>query len=276
MVVRDINGNLVKNKMIDFTLTDTNGGTIYPANAITDSSGSASTVYTSNAVSAQDDVSIIATVREDTSIFDTVTLTVADSGLFISLGTGNSLIEKDNNSYTKQYTVFVTDVDSNPIKNQALTVSAVPQSYYKGAWYQIYNADGDFETWAALGATGAESRFKCVNEDLNTNGTLDAGEDTNDNGMLTPGNVVAAEGQITTDDDGQATIDIDYAQSFARWIDIRLVVSGQVGGTESSAQAIFTLPVLASDVSAENVTPPRAGIGRNGPFGLLGDCSTSD
>jgi len=130
--------------------------------------------------------------------------------------------------------------------------------------------------WAALGATGAESRFKCVNEDINTDGTLDAGEDTSGDGMLTPGNVVAALGPITTDDDGQATIDIDYAQSFARWIDIRLVVSGQVGGTESSALAVFTLPVLASDVSSEGNTPPKSGIDLSGPFGSAGDCSTSD
>jgi len=271
VIVRDPTSNLVKNKQIQFDLTDTSGGAISAGTATTDSNGSASVVYTSNSVSSQDGVSIKVTVKETPSITATVTLTVADRGLFISLGTGNQLEEKDINTYTKQYTIFVTDVDSNPIKNKDLTVSAVPKSYYKGAWHRIYDADGTFERWEAKGVTDDVSRFGCINEDLNIDGILDSGEDTNGDGHLTPGNLVAALGQITTDDGGQATIDINYPQSYAHWADIRLVVTAQVSGTESSAEAVFTLPVLASDVSSEG-SPPAGGT--TSPFGLLGDCST--
>jgi len=275
VVVRDPASNLVKNKKIKFELTDTSGGTISAGAATTDSNGSASVVYTSNSVSSQDGVSIKVKVDENPSITATVTLTVADRGLFISLGTGNQLLEKDSNSYTKQYTVFVTDVDSNPIKNQDLTVSAVPLRYYKGYWARSYNADGDFERWVTEGGAINGTTQPCLNEDLNIDGILDSGEDINDDNKLTPGNVVAADGQITTDDDGQATININYAQSYATWADIRLVVTGQVSGTESSAEVVFSLPVLASDVSEENIPPPRSGIDSSGPFGQVADCTTN-
>ena len=93
VVVKDINGNLVKGKTIDFSLAGTSSGSILPASAVTDSNGTASTVYTSSTVSAQDGIAITATVKETPSISDTVTLTVADRNVFITLGTGNELIE---------------------------------------------------------------------------------------------------------------------------------------------------------------------------------------
>jgi hypothetical protein len=272
VVAKDLNGNLVKGKTIEFTLTDTNGGTILPATAVTDSNGSASTVYTSNTVSAQDGVSIKATVQEFPNIFDIVTLTVAERELFIALGTGNQLIETDSTTYNKQYTVFVTDVDSTPRKGVVLTVSAVPHDYYKGEWIKLLDEKGDFASWGANYSTIPP----CLNEDLNIDGILDFGEDTNANGMLTPGNVVSALGEVTTDEFGQAIIDIRYAQSFATWVNIDLVVSAKVSGTESSSQTRFTLPVLAADVLDENITPPTSGIALIGPFGLVGDCTVAN
>ena len=47
-VVRDAAGNLVKNQVVVFSLNDTTGGSIFPASAVTNSSGLASTVYTSS------------------------------------------------------------------------------------------------------------------------------------------------------------------------------------------------------------------------------------
>lgn len=271
VIVKDANGNLVKGKSIEFTLTDTSGGTILPATAVTDSNGSASTVYTSNSVSAQDGVSIKATVQDTPSQTDTVTLTVAERELFISLGTGNELIEVDSTTYNKQYSVFVTDVDSTPQANVTLTISAVPESYYKGFWAIQVDENGDFERWIPRYTAAA-----CTNEDANVDGVLDAGEDFNNSGDLTPGNVVSALGEVTTDEFGQAVIDIRYAQSFANWADIHLIVSTKVSGTEGYAQTIFNLPVLGADVSNENISPPLAGIGTTGPFGEAADCSIAD
>ncbi|WDE00922.1 Ig-like domain-containing protein [Thalassomonas actiniarum] len=277
VVVKDANGNLVKNKDIDFTLTDTNGGTIFPASAITDSNGSASTIYTSNNVSAQNDVSIQATVRDNPSKTDTVSLTVADREVFIAIGTGNEIIEVDSTSYNKQFSVFVTDIDSNPVENVDLTVSAIPVRFYKGIWVKFFE-NGEFITWKTNGPDGEvySDSFPCVNEDTNINGILDPGEDTNGNDLLTPGNVVAALGEVTTDSQGGAVIDIKYPQSFGHWIDIRLILSTQVNGTESSTQTTFTLPMSSADLLSEDITPPVAGIGLNSPFGAQSDCTTTD
>lgn len=272
VIVKDINGNLVKGKTIDFTLTDTSGGTILPATAITDSNGSASTVYTSNSVSAKDGVAIKATVQELPSLASTVKLTVAERELFIALGTGNELIEANSTTYNKQYSVFVTDVNSTPREGVTLTVSAVPNNYYKGQWIKLLDDTSAFTSWGANYTTN----LPCPNEDLNIDGILDLGEDTNQNGMLTPGNVVTVLGEVTTDELGQAVIDIRYAQSFATWVNVNLVVSAKVSGTESSAQTRFTLPVLASDVLNENVPPPTSGIGLIGPFGQAGSCTNAN
>ena len=137
VVVRDSTGNLVKNQIVDFDLDDVTGGSIFPAFAVTDSNGSASTVYTSNNTSAHEGISIKATVRGSPEISDTANITVADREVFIALGTGNTILNTDDTTYNKQYSVFVTDIDSNPIANVDLTVSAIPKVLSKviGATY---------------------------------------------------------------------------------------------------------------------------------------------
>ncbi len=269
VVVKDANGNLVKDKIIDFSLEDTTNGVISPAFAITNSNGAASTEYTSNTVSAKDGVVITATVREDSSKTATVALTVADRELFISLGTGNEIIEFDSESYNKKYSIFVTDVDSTPQEGVELKVSAIPHNYKKGQWVKVYE-DGNFLQWAAAVST------VCANEDINKDGILDLGEDINGDGILTPGNIVAAAGDLVTDENGQAIIDILYPQSYAQWSDIDLIVTATVTGTESQEQTLFTLPVNSSDVNQEDVNPPVQGVGLNSPFGSSASCSNTD
>lgn len=273
VTVRDSAGNLVKNKTIDFDLDDVSNGSIYPASAVTDSNGSASTVYTSNSTSAFEGISVKATVRGATpEISDTVNITVADREVFIALGTGNSIVQSDINTYNKQYSVFVTDIDSTPIANVDLTVSAIPKEYYKGSWGIVLNDEGKFDHYAPFYST------VCANEDVNKNGILDDldfEEDTNGNGQLTPGNIVNAQGTVTTDADGRAMIDIEYAEVFGGWANIDLIVSTKVNGTESFAKVVFNLDILAADVVEENV-PPAAFIWPSGPFGMSSSCADSD
>ncbi|WP_448211146.1 Ig-like domain-containing protein [Colwellia sp. MEBiC06753] len=308
VVVRDANGNLVKNKTIDFNLSDTTGGTIFPASAITDSNGSASTVYTSNTVSAQDGVAITAVVRDQPTKKDTVTLTVADRELFIVIGTGNEIEQTNNDTtYTKRFVAIVTDADSNPIVGQRLTISAVPDAYYKGQWAPIYRdeAGEEFIRWMTVGTVADHlfddegnlirtpvlrsdfnNKYWCVNEDTNIDGILDDGEDINGDGRLTPGNVISsiltvstegddtASAEAITDSEGKVTIDLVYPQSMAHWVNINLVASGKVAGTESFTTTTYTLPVAGEDVGSEDLTPPVQSIGTVGPFGFLPDCTT--
>jgi hypothetical protein len=279
VVVNDSNGNLVKNKRVKFVLEDISGGSIFPATAVTDSSGSASTVYTSNSTSAKDNVSITAIVEDTPTITDVATLTVAERELFISLGTGNDLEELDSTDYVKEYSVFVTDVESNAIPNVELTVSAIPENYYKGLWVPTYDG-ADFVLWYALGEGSTNTpgpiylnKTKCSNEDVNLDGILDEGEDFNGDGKLTPGNIVSVIDPDVTDENGRSIIRVVYPQSYGAWLDVKLIVSGKVTGTEGSSQAIFTLPVSVDDINVEDVSPPSQGIGTRGPFGMSNVCS---
>ncbi|WP_286269324.1 Ig-like domain-containing protein [Thalassotalea hakodatensis] len=299
VVARDANGNLVKNKTIVFNLSDVTGGSIFPAEAVTDSNGSASTVYTSNTVSAQDGIEISATVKDQPSVTDTVTMTVADRELFIAVGTGNE-IEDNDTTYTKRFVAFVTDADSNPVVGQKVTVSSVPDAYYKGRWVPFY-VGGEFQVWTTAGESGAAHAasahdrdtatylqdtppIRCNNEDINLDGILDPGEDTNNSGTLTPGNVISSLLTVTVEDDntvpveavtdseGKVLIDLVYAQSYGSWVDINLIVSAKVAGTESHVMTTYTLPNSADDVNDEDISPPTASIGMSGPFGEHFSC----
>jgi len=279
VVVKDANGNLVKNKRVKFVLEDVSGGAIFPATAVTDSSGSASTIYTSNNTSAKDAISITTVVEDTPAITDTVNLTVSNRELFISLGTGNEIDELGTTDYVKEYSVFVTDAESNAVDNVELTVSAIPENYYKGLWVPTFDGS-DFVLWLALGEGSTNfpgpvylPKTACVNEDANFDGILDAGEDFNGDGKLTPGNIVSISGSLVTDADGRSVIKVTYPQSYGHWLDVKLIVSGKVTGSENSTQAIFTLPVSIDDINVEDATPPTQGIGTIGPFGLSNDCS---
>jgi hypothetical protein len=276
VVVRDVSGNLVKNKTIKFEVDDISGGEIFPATAVTDSNGSASTVYSSNTTSAQNGVSITATVIDTPGVSDTVNLTVSDRELFITLGTGNELEELGVTDYIKEYSVFVTDVDSNPVANVDLTISLVPDRFYKGYWARLYEG-AEFKVWVTTDAPGDTQTqagiISCPNEDINLNGILDFGEDTNNDGVLTPGNIATAPGTVTTDENGRAIIQITYGQSYGSWAEINLIASAKVTGSESFNQAVFSLSVLADDVASEDISPPIQGIGSAGPFGGVQSCS---
>jgi hypothetical protein len=280
VVVRDDNGNLVKNKTVKFEIDDISSGTIFPATALTDSNGSASTVYTSNNTSAQNGVAIKATIIDTPVVTDTVNLTIADRELFITLGTGNELQELGTTDYVKEYSVFVTDVDSNPVANVDLTISLIPKGYYKGYWARLYEGD-EFKSWVRNALPGdinfREPAIYCLNEDINFNGILDLTdgntEDINGDTVLTPGNVAVSPGIVTTDESGRAIVEITYGQSYGSWVDINLIASAKVTGSESYNQAIYTLSVLVSDINNEELSPPRQGVGSEGPFGGVQDCT---
>lgn len=273
VVVRDADGNLVKGKDIDFKLDDVSSGSIFPASARTDSNGSASTVYTSNTTSTENGINITATVRGSSPVVsDQVTLTVADREMFIRLGTGNTIESVDDTTYNMPYSVFVSDIDSTPIEGLTLTVSAIPKDYHKGYWVVVLK-DGEFDHYAPLYTE------TCFNEDGSNGGVvdgiLDTGEDVNSNGKLTPGNIVNVVGEVTTDAQGRAVIDIIYGEVFGGWADIDLIVSAKVNGSESFAHEVVRLTYSGEDVTDEG-NPPAAFIWPNSPFGAAADCTDAN
>ncbi|GAA0288882.1 Ig-like domain-containing protein [Psychrosphaera haliotis] len=301
-VVRDLDGNLVKNRPVNFQLYDVSGGEIFPATNITDSNGLATTVYTSNTVSSSNGVAIGActdtsgelsnctnsrdtldnnnslddtygcTVSGKTCVSDGVAITVAERELFITAGLGNALAEPTPQEYQYDIPVYVTDVNSNPIAGVELSISAVPTHYAKGIWVQQIDAEDDsFIKWIS------QRSVTCTNEDIDRDGVLDAtvngdgfDEDINGNGVLDPGNIVRTEGNFVTDENGSTMISIVYPQSYAAWVDLDFVVSAKMAGTEHSRTLKITLPVLQDDVTDEKFAPTRH------DYGTDNSCLTTD
>ncbi|MFW8589752.1 Ig-like domain-containing protein [Glaciecola sp. 2405UD65-10] len=262
--VRDEVGNLVKGKTVNFRLiADASSGSISPNSATTDSNGIASTVYTSNAVSGDNGVTIGA---QSDGVESTVDLSVGARAFDIVVGTGNDIGDEDNTSYIKEFSVFVTDASGQPVSNASLSASVVPVSgiaYYKGYW--SWDDENDIYV--------AQITASCQSEDVNQNGRLDSGEDTNDDGLLTPGNVATVnfkENETTTNEFGQAVVQVRYPQQYAVWSRVKLTILGQSSGTESKTSQIFGLPILAEDLTTQAISPP------SNPFGSSAFCSVSD
>lgn len=265
-VVRDPNGNLVKGKVINFLVDDVSGGTISPNQATTDRSGIASTVYTSNAVSSFEAVKVYATVADTPTVTSFTSLTVGDRAFDISIGTGRLIEAPEQSSYSKEFSVFVTDPDSNPVPNALMTFSAPPVKFTDGGVYRkgSWSYDEDNDIWLQVVTA------TCANEDVDGNGILDEGEDFNNDGQLTPGNVAIIPSTGTTDDNGQALINILYAKQFGAWVDVDISVKAESAGSESSESQEFSLRVAAADLVDETSPPPSS------PYGMSSNCNDTN
>jgi hypothetical protein len=196
-----------------------------------------------------------------TAISGTTFLTVNGKALFITIGFGNTISNLDETTYTKLFSVYVTDANGVSVGNQVVNLSVIPTVYYKGTLF--YCVSCATKAWAVFSST------MCPNEDLNLDGILNAGEDTNGNGLLTPGNiVVAAPGSVTTDASGRATFSLQYGEQFAPWATVAITARATVAGTESRQSILFDLVGLASDFTAE--TPPAGAVS---PFGSASLCT---
>lgn len=253
--VTDINGNPVKNSVVNFTrVADPSGGDLSQASATTDGSGQAKVEYIAGALTtASNGVQLRAAVASNASVFGTASLTVNQSALFIALGTGNVIENLDEQTYKKNWVAYVTDANGIAVEGVTLTFKVLPQKYGKGRL-----------AWGGKSWGYAPGVVFCDNEDANYNGVLDSGEDFNTSGTLEPGNVISVTpGSAKTDSTGRITLSLIYAESYAPWVQVRLRAEAVVAGTESSKYAEFVVDGLASDFSNEGVAP--AGV--VSPFG---------
>lgn len=272
-IVRDAAGNLVKNQVVNFVLTDTSNGSLTVAQAVTNSQGRAQTFYTaSNSTSAVDGVRIDATVI-GTAVTDFVRLTVAQRELFMSLGTGNEIAEPNTAQYRQEWVLQVTDAQGNGVDLVPVTLSVHSVRYWEGR-RAFVDPPG---LWVTARGSEALPAIGCQDEDQNRNGILDVvpDEDFNDSGLIEAGNIasVIARGggsTVITDQNGFALIDIYYPQQYAEWLEVTLEVRTSVQGTEFRRSATFVLAGLASDFQNEDIAPP----GVDSPFGTDGLCNT--
>lgn len=282
--VRDGDNNLVANKVINFSLMqDNSGGQLLSPTATTNFQGQATTTYvSSSSTTARDGVQIRADVVEGAStISSTVNLTVAQSALFIRLGTGNIINDLNDTQYGWPYTAIVTDASGNAAAGVRLNLAVNPIDSHNLPGNPSAYAKGRYEwngtAWVIPGQGNVpvstidpnHNRRECANEDQNMNGILDLslGEDVNGDGRLTPGNVASVPISVTTGADGTFQFLITYPKQFAQWVQVRLSASTTVDGTESIDVQDFWLPVAAAALTNENVAPP----GATSPFGI-GSC----
>lgn len=271
--VRDLTGNPVAGKVVNFTaIVDGSNGSISPGSSTTDVDGVAKVQFVPGALSTgTNGVKIRATVQ-GTGLFYDASLTVNGEALFISIGIANVLGVPDNVTYEKELQVYVTDANGTAVGNKSIVLSVLPTYYLKGilstpqAWTYERNTDGSLKV------------LTCPNEDLTypegdsrrADGILQVGEDTNGDGRLQPGNpAVISSGTVVTNSTGFAKFTIRYGKNYALWLNAVVEARALVGGTESSAQTEFLLPMTTADAEAK-AAPANA----VSPFGTVQSCSS--
>ncbi len=262
--VRDANGNPVAGRQVNFTaLQDASNGSITPGVATTDLNGRAQVQFIPGPNSTSSNGVIIRATVASTAVFQDVKLTVNGKALFIAIGFGNTQTNVDETTYSKPFSIYVTDANGVAVGNQIVTLSVIPRTYQKGSL-----AFGTV-SWFKSGAITT-----CVNEDTNVNGVLDSLEDVNSDGKLTPGNVaLASPGTVTTDaTTGRALFNLQFGEQYAPWVIVEIVARTTVSGTESKQSILFELSPLASDFSSEAIPPA----GQISPFGTATLCSSKN
>lgn len=267
-IVRDDNNNPVKNQNVVFTLDNAAGGQLSAVLARTNSQGVASTVFTADSTTGGGVAGLNLVVKGALAANDAIVgqteIAVGRRTLFFRFGTGNVITKPNDSTYSKEFSIIVTDSSGNPVPNQQLNVAVVPLSYSKGVWVKSPTPPAAFRNWAA------EVAIVCPNEDVNLDGVLEISEDTNGDGEITPGNRATVPATVTADDSGIAVFNIQYPQDVGAWMDVRLQVSGTASGTENVASRDYGLPVSSEDVTTETSPPP------SNPFGVAANCTTTD
>jgi hypothetical protein len=294
-LVRDAANNLVEGVTVDFqVVTDPTNGGLSVASATTDAQGRAQTVYTAgNSTSGANGVTIKATVS-GTAVTGNASLTVGGQAVFLSLGTGNTIdVSKGVAIYQVIYTVFAVDSNGAPLANVPITLSMLPIAYGKGVmggcpvpgpnWSPVYStATTDPDAYAG--------RKMCLNEDTDYTGNIasqDSGssstcinltnnavipshvKDYNCNGALDPGNVaVVSPSSGNTDATGRLDVAVTYPRDHAYWVEVKLVASTTVQGTQSSTSSTFLLQGAAPDYVCSNGPP-----GPISPYGIASTCA---
>jgi hypothetical protein len=288
--VRDAHNNLVEGQSVSFELSDVTGGSLSVGSAITDAQGQAQTVYTASTTSsATNGVTITATIPAAPSVAATnVSLTVGGQTVFLSLGTGETISENtDKTQFLMPFVVQAQDAAGNAVNGVNITLTIEPQKYGKGGWI-VYGQDWvqtDDPDPTTPYTTTPPGITECANEDINYNGILDTGEDYNNDGKLEPGNIAAVSpGTVTTASttftsgsetytvNGSAALTVTYPEDHALWVQVKLIATATVSGTQNTTTSTFWLPILSTYVTTTTTTPP----GYVSPYGTATSCANPD
>lgn len=189
----------------------------------------------------------------------TQTLTVASQPLSITLG-DNNLLERGNNSltYIKKFDVAVVDAAGNAVPNASVSASVDLVNYRKGR----------FTAPVPPSTTPTGVTAICPNEDTNRNGALDVGEDVNGDGALDPRKAdvtLSFVGSNVTGPTGRMTIQVEYPQNVAFWLEYTVRVTTNVAGSEGTDAKTYVTTFIEGD--EEN-----GGSFLVSPYGVVGSC----
>ncbi len=191
-----------------------------------------------------------------------VRLTVAQQPLFAKISTDNQIAKTDGGlTYTKSFTVNVTDAAGRGVPGVLITPRLLPLGYYKG--FYTLGADQWIQTINA----------SCPNEDTNFNGILDAADDNhNGDAFVWPGQAAAVSvaNNGVTDSTGFVILSLKYGQRFATWATYQIEARASVGGTEGVAQFEYVLSAATPDVKNKEATPGF----QTSPYGVASSCSS--
>ncbi len=231
-----------------FTLdseTTTGGGEyVSPVIAYTDAAGRATATFTAGSVSSGNrGVKVIASVLGKPSVPSSsveIIIGGAAGSIVISRGsTIRTVTDPGQDTYYKlPMAVLVTDASGKGLSGVPVTLSAWPNRWATGYWFE-YEED----------KCRPEQTCVLFNEDVNRNGQMDPGEDVNGDGFLTPPAVAAGSvpGTVTTGADGTAVFDLTYVKTSAAWIEDQITASTLVFGTETRSTYTFWLPYLEDE-----------------------------
>jgi hypothetical protein len=205
-----------------------------------------------------------------------VHLTIAAQALAVSIGNDNVLAAGPG-TYIKKFAVTVADAAGRAVANAPVDISLDITHYGKGDFsapmtFPLNVADantyapGDKSTVPQAGTTGF--RVSCINEDLNRNGFVDAGENVNNSfdsfgqPTLEPrrSDIILsyADPQVrTTNASGILQIQVEYSQRFATWLSYRIRATTNVAGSQGSAERAFITTFVDGDLANGSfLTPP--------------------
>jgi len=239
--VKNVSDQPVGSAPVAFSIENPTGGgeTISPVIVYTDSSGEASSTFTSGSLSSDAQGVTVKASVVGTAIEDTTAIVIGGTAGSVMIGQGTTITSiNDDTAYRLPMSVMVSDSNGNPMSGANVTLSLWPSQYRTGVWVE---ADGECEP----GVTGT-----FINEDANRNLILDPGEDTGPggapDGQLTPPSSAAgsAPATVTADENGVANFNVVYLKISAAWIRDEITASTLVLGTETQSTYTFWLPWL--------------------------------
>lgn len=212
-------------------------------------------------------------------------LTVTGQALNLSIFNNNTLQGRFSNTvYVQTLIIQVADSAGQPVSGAVISTSVDVTHYGKGAiWNARYltpssniapTRNDDYTTGLSPTLSPTSSlppgtttisgfNVWCINEDLNRNGTRDAGDDLDGDLVLEPRAsdvVVSKPNGSITDSNGLLQIDVQWGQNVGGWLAYTVKASTNVDGSEGTNSRAFITNVLEGDVRNGSFLIPPYGV----------------